>query len=622
MRAFYSAREDDEILFAAVNHLNRGSAHLESDLERIELIQLNQKSSEKAKAKSALFSAADFSKKAIELLNVEHDWTNYYDMLLNVYSEAGKLNYACGRFDFSLRCCAQVHRHGRSLTDKLRASHIRIEILHSQRKFKEASQSCLTVLSQLGEVVNPRPNKGNLLIELRRTKRLLKGLSDDALLSLPQMVDPLKVDGMRFLVLLATMSFHATDDLMLSITILRMMQTSIQNGFCEYTPFAFAGYGMLTTVIGSPKEAFNYGCHAITLCGLSETDVCIPGAYLAVFSFLDHLRNPLLNGIEPLLKGYQVGLGNGEVQFAAPCMAASAALGFLCALPLKAYGDDLKNVCEQLKIMKQDMVWSLVAPYWQSTLNLIGEVREGEKVSYGQVFDEKKFLNSTGAPESEKGLPWHNYFMVYYIVAYIFNDFQRAHKTRKEMRKRNNGGPKGLHFIVYLEVFFSGLLDFSLYRMKGKWKALRQAKQAIRTMERYVKDGLVNCHGMLLLLQAELGSFGRHEVVTKKLYDDAMKTFAAGGFIHFHAIASERAAEYMLKVGKRCLFDTYIRASARIYSDWGAFAKTQQLVEEYKLPSKLLGETPPMITIRGGDARRFTPIEGLIEEEHISSDLI
>jgi hypothetical protein len=70
------------------------------------------------------------------------------------------------------------------------------------------------------------------------------------------------------------------------------------------------------------------------------------------------------------------------------------------------------------------------------------------------------------------------------------------------------------------------------------------------------------------------------------------------------------------------LFDTYIRASARIYSDWGAFAKAQQLVEEHKLPSKLLAETPPVITIHGGDARRFTPIEGLIEEEHISSDLI
>ena len=131
---------------------------------------------------------------------------------------------------------------------------------------------------------------------------------------------------------------------------------------------------------------------------------------------------------------------------------------------------------------------------------------------------------------------------------------------------------------------------------------------------------------MLLLLQAESQSFGGNEKQTRKLYDDAIKKFAAGGFMHFHAIATERAAHYMLLVGKRSWFETYIRAAVRIYADWGASAKAQQLVEEYKLPTKLLSENHPVGSIHGDDPRDvrryFTPIEGLIEEEYMSSDLV
>jgi predicted ATPase len=624
LRSYYAVREEDDMLFAAVDHLNRGSVYLPNDSERIDLIELNQKASEKAKARSALFSAADFSKKAIELLKVEHDWTNHYDLLLHVYSEAAELNFACGRFDLSLRRCAEIHRNSRSTTDKLRASYIRIEILHTQRKFEEAIAACLVVLNNLGETINPKPNKGHVLVELRRTKTLLKGFTDDELLSLPPMMDPLKRESMRFLSLLVTLTFHSTENSLSPIVVLRMVRNSIYNGLCNYTPFAIAGYGMLLTVMGSIKEAFNYGSLAMALCRRLKNDICMPGTYLVVFSFLDHLRNPLLGGVEYLLKGYQVGVGNGEVQFAATCMAASAGIGFQCALPLKTYAEDLKNVCVQLKLLKQDLVWSLVAPYWLCALKLCGEATEEQRLTYGNVFGEKNFLNSTGIPETESGLPWHSYYMVSYIVSYIFNNCDSAYEARKDMRRRNNGGPQGLYFIVYLEVFFSGLLDFAHYRKTRKWKSWRQAKQAIRTLARYVKNGIFNCHGMLLLLEAELQSFGRNFNATKKLYDDATKNFSAAGFLHFHAIANERAAEYMLEKKRPCWFETYIRTAAKAYGEWGAVAKVQQLVKKHRLRATFAtAEKPAVIRIHNEGSPFVTLIEGHITEElYISSDLI
>ena len=87
------------LLFAAVDHLNKGRHYLDTEEERIDLIKLNQTSSEKARARRALFSAANFSSKAIDLVKFEHDWMNHYYLLLHVYNDAAKLNLACGRFD-------------------------------------------------------------------------------------------------------------------------------------------------------------------------------------------------------------------------------------------------------------------------------------------------------------------------------------------------------------------------------------------------------------------------------------------------------------------------------------------------------------------------------------------
>jgi predicted ATPase len=625
MRAFYSTRAEDDIFFAAVEHLNIGSAHLETETERINLIGMNQRACQKAKAKSALFSAADFSKKAVELLKVEHDWINHYDLLLSVYNEAAELSYSCGDLDTSVLQCAEILRNGKTLEDKLLALYVRIEVLHAQQKSKEAIESCLTVLTDLGVIFNPNPSWRRLFMEFRRVKRLVNSVGDEGLLAMPSMADPMRVESMKFLSLLATMSYFCSESLLLPMVILRMIKSSIEYGFCDFTPFSLAGYGMLISRVGGKsQDAFNYGALALTLCSRLSNDICIPGTHLVVFTFLDHLRNPLLNGVEPLLRGYQAGISNGELQFAATCMAASAAIGFMCALPLKSYAHDLKHVCEQLKLLKQDIIWTLVAPYRQSALSLVGEMTEDQRLTYKKVFDEKNFLNETGITKAERGLPWHNFFMLSYIVAYIFNDLELAHETRKEMRERNNGGPKSLHFIVYLEVFFSGLVDFARYRKTRKRKCMRKGKEAIRAMEKYVRDGIVNCHGMLRCLQAEHESFRGNTDVVKKLFDDAINTFAAAGSLHFQAVANERAADYFLGAGNnRTWAEAYMGAAIRLYYEWGAVAKAQQLVEENKLGKKKADEAPLVITVRGEESsRRFTPIEGHIEEEFLSSDML
>jgi len=633
LRKFYTARPEDELLFAAVDHMNKGSHFLDSDEERIELIKLNQKSSEKARARSALFSAAKFSSKAIDLLKFEFDWMNHYDLLLHVYNDAAELNFACGRFDLSLRRCLEIHRNAKCLQDKLAASYIRVEVFYCQRKINVAIKSCMVVLESIGEPLPERPNTFQILSEWRKTKKMMKDFDSDALSSLPPMEDPVKRFSQRYLSLLVNMLFCAMNNELAAIAILRMVQNTLCYGSCDFAPFSIAGYGMLCTAFGSFEEANFYGEQALSMCQKMESKVGMSAAYILVFAILHHLRSPLREGLQPLMEGYSSGLKVGEVQTAANCAAVCASMGFHCALPLKSYMDDLRSTCDRLKHNKQDFNWTIILPYWLAAASLTGaSLKEESATAETNVFNHM-LTDTVNYPNGQLGVMWRNFHLIAYVVSYIFCDYEQAHARRLEMVKKCKEGPRSAHFMVFFAECFSALLDIALYRRKKRWFWIVRAKLQARWMRKMVKNGAVNCIGMDLLLRAELKSLKPRRVqAAKLLYEAAIESFAESGFTHLQAIAYERLAEMLKSVDKAGSdWQHYLRQATKLYAEWGAASKVNRLVEVHRMPARYsMGQTPcPVITINGERLGRSSPMrehgeegDDLISSDFISSEML
>lgn len=627
LRSFYRARPEDDLLFAAVDHLNKGSHYLDTDDERIDLIELNQESSEKARARRALFSAANFSSKAIDLLKFEYDWMNHYDLLLHVYNDAAELNFACGRFDLSLRRCLEIHRHARTLSDKLAASYIRVEVLFSQRKSTEAVQSCLSVLKSLDEPILPNPSAFQVLAEWRKTKKMVRRMGSKSFLSLPPMEDLTTKHTQRYLSLLVNMAFLTGGDSLLLVAILRMFQNTIAFGTCDFAPFAIVGFGMLCTVLGTMDDAIKYGDLAIQLCKKMETQVCIPSTYAIFYSTIQTWYSPLVDSINPLTEAYRIGVGIGEVHFAAICTSVSAGIGFHCGVPLQRYTEDLKSSCDQIRLLKQESVWALLAPYWSAAMNLAGAgSREDRKIArdvVDRMFGDSASANTGGIPR----LAWRNHHMISYIVSFLFNDYESAKTSRIKMDQMSRA-PKGTHFMIHLELFFSGLLDYSLYQETKKRGHFRRAVRKTKQMRTISRKGAVNCKGMSLLLEAESRSRLRSIEPAKKLFEEAMKSFSGSGFIHFEAIANERLAEFLRTRNCPTLqWQSYLRVAIKHYADWGAAAKVNQITRKFDMPARYsMNCTPcPIITIQDERVRHFAPtlINGHVtEKELMSTDFI
>jgi hypothetical protein len=419
------------------------------------------------------------------------------------------------------------------------------------------------------------------------------------------------------------MAFITGSDHLLPIAILRMFQNAIVHGMCDFTPFAVAGYGMLCTALGTMNEAIDYGEKAIQLSEKLDSQICIPSTYAIYHSTLKPWCSPLVESMEPLMKAYTIGVGLGEVHFAAICTSISASAGFHCAVPLKVYTDDLKGFCDQIKVLKQETIWALIIPYWSAAMDLAGAGSREDRMAAHDLVD-RLFTGDTGSSSDELGLIWRNHHMIAYIVAYMFNNYEAARSSRRKMDPRCKA-PKGTHFMIHFELLFSGLLDYALYRKTGSWLALRRATGKTRQMRRLANEGAVNCEGMSLLLRAELETRQRSIEPAKRLYEESMKSFSKSGFLHLQAIANERLAEF-LKRRKQpiLLWKSYLRRSIKCYAEWGASAKVNQVTEEYDMPARYsMGCTPcKILTLQDEPGNRFAPIsqDHTKEEDFISSD--
>jgi hypothetical protein len=83
---------------------------------------------------------------------------------------------------------------------------------------------------------------------------------------------------------------------------------------------------------------------------------------------------------------------------------------------------------------------------------------------------------------------------------------------------------------------------------------------------------------MLLLLHAEAlsGSSAESEVV-RRSFDDAIAMAGRLGFLHNQALGNERAGVYFLEKGDNAWASTYLGRARRIFTEWGATAKANQM---------------------------------------------
>lgn len=102
-------------------------------------------------------------------------------------------------------------------------------------------------------------------------------------------------------------------------------------------------------------------------------------------------------------------------------------------------------------------------------------------------------------------------------------------------------------------------------------------------MQKWVRKGVINCRHMILLLQAEtLSASSADSEVVRKSFDNAITMAGKLGFLHNQALGNERAGVYFLEQGDNVWASTYLSRARKLFREWGALAKLDQMDLKYR----------------------------------------
>lgn len=99
----------------------------------------------------------------------------------------------------------------------------------------------------------------------------------------------------------------------------------------------------------------------------------------------------------------------------------------------------------------------------------------------------------------------------------------------------------------------------------------------------WVEKGAINCHHMLLLLEAEALSFEcKSADQTRRAYDKAISAAAKIGSLSMRALGNERVGVFFRENGDLLRSKAYLTKARDLYCEWGAMEKVDDMNRRFK----------------------------------------
>ena len=251
---------DEKLLLQVVIQLNQASHLMHSREEKVELSKLNFTAAKNAIQRSSFFPASDFLRAGIDLLG-ENPWVEHYDDMIKLSDTLMRMDYCCGRLVVSVELANEILQHASSFDDKKMAYHIKVLWLTQNERIDEALDFILSVLNELGAPVPRRFLRVHRILDWIRMARMMRGLSDEKLLSLPNATADHIDDIGSFMERLEEVSLNGINPQpdLLNVALLRVMQLTVKHGRFSMTPTCLVSWGWYHARAGRLDAAHRFG---------------------------------------------------------------------------------------------------------------------------------------------------------------------------------------------------------------------------------------------------------------------------------------------------------------------------------------------------------------------------
>jgi PAS domain S-box-containing protein len=585
----------EEAIFEIVNHLNRGAELITAPEEREHLAELNLVAGKRAKTSTAYASALSYLVVGASLLG-EESWERKHTLTFALALHRAECEFLTGALAEAEQRLAALSSSAATTVERATVACLRADLYMTLDQSNRAVAVGLDYLRHLGVDWSPHPTEEEARREYKQIWSQIGDRSIEELVDLPLMNDPASLATLDVLTKLGPAAFF-TDFTLHSLVVCRAINLSLEHGFsdgsCPHLEWLGAVAG---GYFGDYHAGFRFGQLGYDLVekrGLKRFQARTYNNFgVQVLPWARHLKASR----DLLRRAFEAANQMGDLTFAA----------FACSnldTNLLAAGDPLEEVQAEVEsslTFARKIRFGYAIDLVSIQLALVRTLR-GLTAKFGslddQHFDERRLeRHLSGSPELA---PAESAYWVRKLQArFMAGDYASAVEASSRAQELVGAWQTAPETA---EHYFYGALSQAAFCDSALPDERQQHLDALAAHHRQLEVWALNCpenfENRAALVGAEIARIEGRIADAEHLYEKAIRSARANGFVQNVAIANELAGRFYGSRGFEQIAQLYLRNARQCYLNWGADGKVRQLDELYPHLREQEPETDARTTI-------------------------
>jgi PAS domain S-box-containing protein len=577
LAAHTPAEKREEAIFDIVNQLNRGAALITSQDEREQLAELNLLAGRRAKASAAYASALTYLAAGASVLP-EDRWERRHELTFALELHRAECEFLTGALVEAEQRLEALSTRATNAVERATVACLRLDLYTTLDQSSRAIAVGLEYLRHLGINWSPHPTNEEARREYEQVWSQLGSRMIEDLIELPLMSDPASLATMDVLTKMATPSLY-TDTNLVALVACRAVNLSLESGNCDGSCMPYVWLPMVAGPRFGDYRTVVYrfgqlGYDLVERRGLTRFQARTYELFgYGVVPWTRHVRA----GRDPLRRAFEAALKNGDLTFAAYC-------GTQLNTNLLAVGDPLAEAegeAQQALAFSQKMRFGLVIDCNTGQLGLIRSLR-GLTPIFG-CFDDEQF-NEARIERRFSENPDLAFVEFWYWVRklqarFFAGDYASAIEASSRAQCLLWSSVSAFETAEYC--FYDALSRATCCDSSAAGGGRQQHLDAIAAHHEQLQLWAANCpdnfENRAALVGAEIARIEGRDLDAERLYEEAIRSARANGFVHNEAIAYEVAARFYAGRGFEEFAHVYLQKARNCYQRWGADGKVRQL---------------------------------------------
>ncbi|MEO7715312.1 MAG: AAA family ATPase [Capsulimonas sp.] len=567
-----------EVIFEIVNQLNLGSHLITSVEERERVAELNLIAGQRAKFSTAFASALQYLRAGRSLLT-ETAWDLNYELIFATECLIAECELLTAEMIAAENRLLLLAERAQTRHDFAIVTRLQLTLYTALDQSDLCVDVFLEFLRRGGTDWSRHPTRDEVLREYERIWTLIGSRQIEDLFDLPLTTNPNVLDTLDVFTEIVHPAIFYNENLS-SLVVCRIVSLSLEHGNCDASCFGYVWFAMFAGPrFHNYQDGYRFGQLGFDLVEKRGLTRYQARTYLS-FATLTPWTKHAASARNLIHRAFDAASRNGDLTFSAYSWEQLITNCLMAGDPLA----EVQSEAENGVAFAKKTGFGLVVEICSTQRALIRTLR-GLTPTFGcfndDDFDEMRTENLL-AGNPVLSLAEFFYWTRKLQARFFAGDYAAAVTASRRAQSlvwTASSQVTSADFPFYSALAHAASWDFaSSDQRKGHFDALTAHHKQLEVWSEHCPTNFKN---RAALVGAEIARIESRILDAEQLYEEAIRSAHANGFVHNEAVASEVAARFYAARGFEKIANAYLRDARYCYLHWGADGKVRHLDQQY-----------------------------------------